>query len=62
RTDPYLRLSTDEESSLGIPEYSAESWVTDENGSFVNETNTEAAATENSDTESEAGTEPDAES
>lgn len=51
RTDTYLRLSKEEATALGIPEYSAESWVTDENGSFVNETGAEAYDTEASDTD-----------
>lgn len=51
KTDTYLRLSKEEAASLGIPEYSAEAWVTDENGSFVNETGAEVYITEDSDTE-----------
>lgn len=38
KTDTYLRISKEEAANLGVPEYSPEAWVTDENGSFVNET------------------------
>lgn len=55
KTDTYLRISKDEAASLGIPEYSAESWVTDESGNFINETNMEAPAADNSDTEAPNG-------
>ena len=55
KTDTYRRLDKETAASLGIPEYSAESWVTDENGSFVNETNTEDSVTDNSDTEEPNG-------
>lgn len=54
KTDTWLRIDKDTASSLGIPEYSAESWVTDENGDFVNET-TEASVSENSATEAPDG-------
>lgn len=57
KTDTWLRLNKEAAAALGIPEYSAEAWVTDESGNFVNETNTEALATDNSDTDA-----PDAES
>ncbi|MDE6598491.1 MAG: YgdI/YgdR family lipoprotein, partial [Oscillospiraceae bacterium] len=50
KTDTYIRIEQEEAKSLGIPEYSAESWVTDENGSFVNETGAEVYDTEDSDT------------
>lgn len=50
KTDTYIRVSKEEATALGIPEYSAESWVTDENGSFVNETGAEVSVTEDSDT------------
>lgn len=72
KTDTYLRIDAETASSLGIPEYSAESWVTDENGDFVNETSLESSAAENqgtensipdsADTESEAETESETES
>ncbi|MBD5138769.1 MAG: hypothetical protein HDT24_05610 [Ruminococcus sp.] len=55
KTDTYLRISREEAAALGIPEYSADSWVTDESGNFINETDTEASATDNSDTEAPNG-------
>lgn len=51
KTDTYIRIGKEEAAALGIPEYNAESWVTDENGSFVNETGAEAYDTEASDTD-----------
>lgn len=51
KTDTWLRLNKEAAAALGIPEYSAEAWVTDESGNFVNETNTEDPAAYNSDTE-----------
>lgn len=72
KTDTYRRLDAETAAGLGIPEYSAESWVTDENGDYVNETAPESSAAENqgtensipdsTDTESEADTESDTES
>lgn len=72
KTDTYRRLDAETAAGLGIPEYSAESWVTDENGDYVNETAPESSAAENqgtensipdnTDTESEAGTESETES
>lgn len=66
KTDTYRRLDAETAAGLGIPEYSAESWVTDENGDYINETAPESSAAENqgtensipdnADTESEAGT------
>lgn len=72
KTDTYRRLDAETAAGLGIPEYSAESWVTDENGDYVNETAPESSAAEsqgtensipdNTDTESEADTGSDTES
>lgn len=63
KTDTYLRVSKEEAANLGIPEYSPESWVTDENGSFVNETTAETPVSESTDTEvSDSGSEADADS
>lgn len=72
KTDTYRRLDAETAAGLGIPEYSAESWVTDENGDYINETAPESSAAENqgtensipdnADTESEAGTESETES
>lgn len=72
KTDTYLRLSKEEAAGLGIPEYSADAWVTDENGDFVNDTapavsdtestGTEASIHDNADTESGEDTESDSES
>ncbi|MBD5144557.1 MAG: hypothetical protein HDT21_01340 [Ruminococcus sp.] len=55
KTETYIRLSAEEAEYFGIPEYSAESWVTDENGNYINETDMEAL-----DSESEADTEDNA--
>ncbi len=64
KTDTYLKISKEEAANLGVLEYSPEAWVTDENGSFVNETSslpesgsesgsgTEAPVTEDSVTDS----------
>lgn len=72
KTDTYRRLDAETAAGLGIPEYSAESWVTDENGDYINETAPESSAAENqgtensipdnADTESEAGTVSETES
>lgn len=60
KTDTYIRISKEDAAALGIPEYSAESWVTDENGSFVNETTAEDPVSESADTEvSDSGNEAD---
>lgn len=37
KTDTYLKISKEEATNLGVPEYSPEAWVTDENGEFVSE-------------------------
>lgn len=55
KTDTYLRISKEEATNLGVPEYSPEAWVTDENGEFVSE----SAAVSGS--ESDLGTEAPAE-
>lgn len=72
KTDTYRRLDAETAAGLGIPEYSAESWITDENGDYINETAPESSAAENqgtensipdnADTESEAGTVSETES
>lgn len=63
KTDTYLRISKEEAAALGIPEYNAESWVTDENGNFVNETTAEDPVSESADTEvSDSGNGADTES
>lgn len=51
KTDTYLKVSKEEATNLGVPEYSPEAWVTDENGEFVSE----SAAVSGS--ESDLGTE-----
>ncbi|MCI9409744.1 MAG: hypothetical protein HFJ89_08020 [Oscillospiraceae bacterium] len=51
KTDTYLKISKEEATNLGVPEYSPEAWVTDENGEFVSE----SAAVSGS--ESDLGTE-----
>lgn len=51
KTDSYLRLSKEDAASFGIPEYSPEAWVTDENGNYINETDAETYDTEESDTD-----------
>ncbi len=51
KTDTWLRIDKETAAALGIPEYSTESWVTDESGNFVNETNMGAPVTDNSDTD-----------
>ncbi|MDE5991729.1 MAG: hypothetical protein K2G87_01625, partial [Oscillospiraceae bacterium] len=55
KTDTWVRLDKETAAGLGIPEYSAELWVTDENGNFVNETNMEVSVTDNSATEAPNG-------
>lgn len=55
KTDTWLRLNKEAAAALGIPEYSAEAWVTDESGNFVNETNTEDSAADDRDTEAPNG-------
>ncbi|MCM1024140.1 MAG: hypothetical protein NC395_08800 [Prevotella sp.] len=54
KTDTYRRLDKDMAASLGVPEYSAESWVTDENGDYVGDSS--AADTQPSDTEADEAT------
>lgn len=51
KTDTYRRLDAETAAGLGIPEYSAESWVTDENGEFVADTVTESGSDGDSGTE-----------
>ncbi|MDE6745307.1 MAG: hypothetical protein K2J72_01575, partial [Oscillospiraceae bacterium] len=65
KTDTYIRIEQEEARSLGIPEYNAEAWVTDENGEYVDGVDMEDVLKENSDTEamgseSEADTEDNA--
>lgn len=62
KTDTYLKISKEEATNLGVPEYSPEAWVTDENGEFVSESaavsgsesdlGTEAPVTDSSETNS----------
>lgn len=51
KTDSYLRLGKEDAASLGVPEYSPEAWVTDENGEFVADTVTESGSESGSGTE-----------
>lgn len=54
KTDTYLRIDKETAAGLGIPEYSPESWVTDENGDLVTEAPTESGSDNGSDTEAPA--------
>ena len=49
KTETYIRLSAEEAEYFGIPEYSAEAWVTDENGNYISEINMDVYDTEDSD-------------
>lgn len=54
KTDSYLRLSKEDAASFGIPEYSPEAWVTDENGELVTESFAENGSESSSGTEAPA--------